>query len=58
VRKDYAPATIQAAITTLVIGIIPLDAILVMATGQVAAGALILFLVIPSRIIARYLYVT
>lgn len=58
VRKDYSPVAIQAAITTLVIGIIPLDAILVMATGQVAAGALILLLVIPSRIIARYLYVT
>jgi len=55
---DFQPPGIQHMVKTLVIGIIPLDAILVWAGGNGGGGLLILSLLIPVRLMAKRLYVT
>ena len=55
---DFTPATIQRMVKTLVLGIIPLDAILAIAGGPWWGGVMVLALYAPSAWLARRMYVT
>jgi 4-hydroxybenzoate polyprenyltransferase len=55
---DFTPGLIQQTMKFLILGIIPLDAILVFAGGPWWGGLIILTLLIPGRALARILYVT
>lgn len=56
--RDYTPANIQRMVKTLVLGIIPLDAILVFAGGPWWGGLAVLALYLPGAWLARKMYVT
>ncbi|MCB1723961.1 MAG: UbiA family prenyltransferase [Gammaproteobacteria bacterium] len=58
VRQDTTPETVQAAMKTLIIGIIPLDAALLATDGRYLAAVLLLLLLIPSKILSRRIYIT
>jgi 4-hydroxybenzoate polyprenyltransferase len=58
VLRDYTPARVQQAVMTLVLGVIPLDALLVLAGGPWWGAVVVLVLLIPGRLLARRLYVT
>ena len=57
-HRRFTPETIQQTMKILILGIIPLDAILVFAGGPWWGGLVILALLIPGRYLARILYVT
>lgn len=54
----YSPKNIQLTVKTLVLGIIPLDAILVFAGGPWWGGVIVLLLYFPGAWLARRMYVT
>lgn len=54
----YSPRNIQLTVKTLVLGIIPLDAILVFAGGPWWSGVIVLMLYFPGAWLARRMYVT
>jgi 4-hydroxybenzoate polyprenyltransferase len=56
--RNYTPAGIQRMVKTLVLGIIPLDAILAIAGGPWWGGLLVLALYLPGTWLARKMYVT
>jgi len=62
VLDDYSPAPdpqrVQQAVKYLVIGVIPLDALLVLAGGPWWGAIVVLSLIVPVRLLARHLYVT
>ena len=58
VARDFTPGMIQQTMKFLILGIIPLDAILVFTGGPWWGGLIILTLLIPGRALARILYVT
>jgi 4-hydroxybenzoate polyprenyltransferase len=55
---SYTPRNIQLTVKTLVLGIIPLDAILAFAGAPWWGGLLVLALYLPSAWLARKMYVT
>lgn len=55
--RYFSPSTVQAGVGTLILGVIPLDALMVLASG-IGWGAALLLLMIPSRLLGRRLYVT
>lgn len=56
--REFTPEAIQRSVGLLVLGIIPLDAVLVWATGLWWGGVLVLALLVPGRLLGRWLYVT
>ena len=56
--RHYTPSNIQLAVKTLVLGIIPLDAILTFAGAPWWGGLLVLALYLPGTWLARKMYVT
>ncbi|MBU2869436.1 UbiA family prenyltransferase [Colwellia sp. E2M01] len=58
VFKAFTPANIQQLIGFMVIGVIPLDALIVALSGEYILSLLILALLPPCRMLNKYLYVT
>jgi UbiA prenyltransferase family len=56
--RDLTPATVQGAVKFLILGIVPLDALLTLAAGNPLGALVVLALAIPSRLLARLIYVT
>ncbi|WP_086931533.1 UbiA family prenyltransferase [Agarilytica rhodophyticola] len=56
--KDYRPENIRAVVMFFIIGMIPLDACLVFVAGYYWQAIFLLALIIPSKLLARRLYVT
>jgi len=56
--RDFTPATAQQTVGFLVFGIIPLDALLVFSTGQWLGACVVLLLMLPGRLLGRWMYVT
>ena len=56
--RDFRSVRVQSTITFLLLGIIPLDALLVFAGGPWWGALVVLTLLLPSRIAARAIYVT
>ena len=56
--RDFSPPSIQGSVGMLVMGIIPLDALLVFAGGPWWGGIVILALMLPGRLLGRLAYVT
>jgi len=58
VARDFTPGMIQQTMKLLILGIIPLDAMLVFSGGPWWGGLIILTLLIPGRALARLIYIT
>ncbi len=58
VIRHYTSEQLRGAVMFFVIGLIPLDAILLLVSGYPIAAILVLLLLIPSKFLARRLYVT
>jgi hypothetical protein len=58
VFKHFQPKNIQQLIGWMVIGVIPLDALLVALSGEYLFSLIILALLPPCRMLNKYLYVT
>lgn len=58
VARNPTPQGIQATVRALLIGMIPLDALLLLGAGQPTNSVLLLFLVIPGVIMARAIRLT
>lgn len=56
--KAFTPSNIQQLIGFMVIGVIPLDALLVALSGHYVYAFIILALLPPCRLLNKYLYVT
>lgn len=56
--RDFRPQSVQATVKLLILGIIPLDAILAFAGAPWWSGLVVLSLLIPARAMARVIYVT
>ena len=56
--KSYSPATIRTTVGFMIMGLIPLDALLTLMAGYPVAAAFILLLIVPARALARRFYVT
>jgi 4-hydroxybenzoate polyprenyltransferase len=56
--RSFTPANIQIMMRTLILGIIPLDAIMLFAAGHPVGATLLLGLMVPGRILAKRMYVT
>ncbi len=56
--SEFTPESIQAVVGALVFGIIPMDAMLLLSSGQTLAGLLLLLLLFPGKYLGRFLYVT
>jgi 4-hydroxybenzoate polyprenyltransferase len=56
--RELTPAAIQGGVGFLVLGIVPLDALLTLASGHAWGALAVLFLAVPSRLLARLIYVT
>jgi UbiA prenyltransferase family len=57
-KRQYTPEAIQSTVMFFVLGLIPLDAALVLIAGYPLTAIFIVLLFIPSRVLARKLYVT
>lgn len=55
---DGSPAAVQTMVRRLLMGMIPLDALLLLGTGHWLVAAALLLLLVPGRRLARHLYVT
>jgi len=58
VYQSFSPVTLQAVVGLLVLGVIPLDALLLASTGHVIVALLLLLLLLPGKWLARFLYVS
>ncbi|MFC3121393.1 UbiA family prenyltransferase [Agaribacter flavus] len=58
VFNDFTPSNIQRLIGFMVMGVIPLDALLTALAGHYLYSMLILALLLPSRLVGKRLYVT
>jgi 4-hydroxybenzoate polyprenyltransferase len=56
--RNLTPASVQAGVKFLILGIVPLDALLTLAAGHPWGALAVLLLAIPSRLLARRIYVT
>lgn len=55
---EFTSTSIQAVVGAMVFGIIPLDAMLLLSSGQTLAAILLLLLLFPGKFLGRFLYVT
>ncbi|MDH3900465.1 MAG: UbiA family prenyltransferase [Gammaproteobacteria bacterium] len=53
-----SPERVQGMVTVLIMGLIPLDALIVFSQGAMIEAVLILLLILPASRVARYIYVT
>ncbi len=58
VLKTYTPQTIQQLVKVMIIGIIPLDCLMVLAGGPWWGSLILVLLIIPSKLLARKIYIT
>lgn len=58
IYRRYQPEQIQTLVMFLVLGLIPLDAILLFISGYFVGGIIVLSFIVPGRVLARHLYVT
>lgn len=58
IYRDPVAAEVQAGVKLMLLGMIPLDALLVLGDGQWAGALLVLALLIPGKLLARGLYMT
>ncbi len=58
VYQDYNPASVKAIVSALLFGIIPLDALLLLSSGQIMAAVLLLLLLFPGKLAGRFIYIT
>ncbi len=61
VRKTwrvFTPGSVQATVAFLIFGIIPLDALMLAGAGQSWAALALLLLMVPGRILGRWMYIT
>lgn len=56
--RAFGPAMVQRTVGWLLLGIIPLDALLVASTGQWLGACGVLLLLLPGRMLGRWMYVT
>ena len=56
--RNFAPASVQATVGFLVLGIIPLDALMLAGAGHWWGSFAVLMLIIPGRLLGRWMYVT
>ena len=56
--RYWSPGRVQQIVSTMIFGIIPLDAILVSAAGPWWGGLVVIALLLPARYTGRALYVT
>jgi len=56
--RDYNPDSVKSIVSTLLFGIIPLDALLLLSSGQIMAAVLLLLLLFPGKLAGRFIYVT
>ena len=56
--QTFTPANAQATVAFMIFGIIPLDALLLAGVGQSGAALVLLLLMIPGRILGRWMYIT
>jgi len=55
---DFSTASVQALVSALLYGIIPMDALFVASTGQHLAALLVLSLILPGKWLGRFLYIS
>ena len=53
-----SPESVQGMVTMLIMGLIPLDALIVFSQGETIEAVLILLLIVPGSWVARHIYVT
>jgi 4-hydroxybenzoate polyprenyltransferase len=58
VGRDPRPQAVQNGVRLMLLGMTPLDAVLLLGDGQWVAAALLLLLLLPGRLLARWIYVT
>jgi heme O synthase-like polyprenyltransferase len=56
--RAFTPASTQATVAFMIFGIIPLDALILAAAGYGWAALVLLLLLVPGRILGRWIYVT
>jgi 4-hydroxybenzoate polyprenyltransferase len=56
--NDFQPARIQQSVSWLILGIIPLDALLVVGAGPWWGGVLVLSLIVPGRLLTRWISIS
>ena len=56
--RDFRPPEIQRTVGLLIMGIVPLDALMVLAGGPWWGALAVLVLMLPGRYVARWIYVT
>lgn len=58
IYQHFEPSDVQATVGLLVLGVIPLDALLLASTGQVIIALLLMLLLLPGKWLGRFLYVS
>jgi 4-hydroxybenzoate polyprenyltransferase len=56
--RNFTPGTLQRTVTWLLLGIVPLDALLVISTGQWLGACVVLLLMVPGRVLGRWMSLT
>jgi len=56
--QAFTPASAQATVAVMIFGIIPLDALMLLGSGQLWAALALLLLMVPGRILGRWMYIT
>lgn len=56
--NDFKPANVQRGVGLLIFSIVPLDALLVLAAGHWWGALAVLALMLPGRLLGRYMYIT
>jgi 4-hydroxybenzoate polyprenyltransferase len=56
--KNYTPQAVRATVMFFILGLIPLDATLLFISGYPVAAIAVLLLIIPGRMLAKFLYVS
>jgi 4-hydroxybenzoate polyprenyltransferase len=56
--RNREPQEVQRTVTMMIYGIIPLDALMVFAGGPWWGGLALLWLLVPAKLMGRYLYVS
>jgi len=57
-HRDFSTSAVQAMVSTLLYGIIPMDALFLASTGQHLAALLVLLLMLPGKWLGRFLYIS
>lgn len=57
-HRDFGNSAVQAMVSTLLYGIIPMDALFLASTGQHLAALLVLLLMLPGKWLGRFLYIS